>query len=363
MLRRMTVRSLRSTDGLSWVHERPSLRIGWLVCWNLVRRWPLLGWAAALVLAGCAAVGRSAAVRHGLASAATAPILVAGASALVFATALLRRRSRLSRHRHRDWLAPLPNDLALGVRAASLPAAAWSGAALAIVAAAAGAGLPVSVIESLLSASAAGSLLAAAAISIFSALARLSARSRRDSAFARHVPPPSRYTIVRSPRRAWASHPRLLPLGYWAPAQAKFWNRPKVRARSLVLLLLALPLEVTGAVALAAAAVWLLLLHMANLLLGIVRSAFAASSWLAPTTVGLVRFSVALSHRALLAEVASCALLVGMTYAIGGAAALHRALPPAIAWIAAACAVSAAACVLALQTHQVARSVLHRWMQ
>lgn len=340
----------------------PSLRAGWLVCWNVTRRWPVLAWVAALVLAASAALGRLAVVSDALRLAAASPILVAGASAVVFATAVLRRRSRLIRQRHRDWLAPLPSDLSPGTRAASKPALAWTGVALVIVAAAAGARLPASASESLLAATAAGCVLALVAIALFSLGARLTLRSRRKGGPSEFVPPASRYAIVRRPRRAWASHPKIVPLGYWPSAQAKFWNRPKVRARSLVLLLLGLPLEVTGAVALAAAAVWLLMLHMVNLLLGIVRSAFAASWWLAPTPIGLARFSVALSHRALLAEIASCALLVGMTDGIGGAAALERALPPAMAWIGATCAVSAAACVLARRNRQVARSVLHRWM-
>jgi len=119
------------------------------------------------------------------------------------------------------------------------------------------------------------------------------------------VLPPSRYAIVRRPRRTWASDPKLLPLAYWPTAQAKFWDRPKVRARTLILLLFALPLGVTGAVALAAAVVWLIVLHMVNLLLGLIRSAFAASWWLAPTAVGRLRFGAALAHRGLVAEIAS----------------------------------------------------------
>lgn len=341
----------------------PALRSGWFVCCNLVRRWPLLGFGGALVLAAGAGLGLVAEVRGLLASAAAAPILVTAASAVVFGTAALRRRRRLAIQRHRDWLAPLPSDLPLTVRAASVPAVVWSGIALWVIAAAIGARLAASAAAVLLAASAAGCGLAVVAVAIFSGFASRSSRSRSDGGVSRFAPPPSRYAIVRRPRRAWASRPRLLPLGYWAPALAKFWDRPKVRARSLVLLLLALPLEVTGAVALAAAALWLIVLHMVNLLLGVVRAAFAASGWLAPTPLRPLRFSVALSHRALMAEIASCALLVAMAYAVGGVPALARALPPAIGWIGAACAVSAIACGLALRTPSVANSVLHRWMR
>jgi len=351
------------------VRERPSLRTGWLASCNVLRRWPLLWLIAALVLTACAALGHFASMGPGLALAAAEPILVAALSAAAFAIATLRRRKRLATQRPRDWLASLPSDLSLGARAATVPAVIWGGVALVVTAAAIGARLPVSVCGTLLAASAAGCLLASAVLAILSSLATRSSRSRRNGAPSRltlppsqFVLPPSRYAIVRRPRRTWASDPKLLPLAYWPTAQAKFWDRPKVRARTLILLLFALPLGVTGAVALAAAVVWLIVLHMVNLLLGLIRSAFAASWWLAPTAVGRLRFGAALAHRGLVAEIASCALLVGMSYAVGGAPAFHRALPPAVGWIGVACVLSATACLMALRTQSVARSVLHRWM-
>jgi hypothetical protein len=347
-----------------WFAERPSIRVGRLVCRNAVRRWPLLGVSVALALVASAALGHFPSVGHALVSAAAAPVVVAGISAVLFGTATLRRRKRLASHRYRDWLAALPNDLPLAARAAGVPTVVWSGVVLATMAAAAGAKLSASASGALLAASAAGCLSAAAAVAIcVSGGASLSLRLRRAPDRSRYTTPASRYAIIRRPRRAWATNPRLLPLGYWPLAQTKFWDRPKVRARSLALLLVALPLDVTGAVAVAAAAVWLITLHLVNLLLGAMRVAFAASRWLAPTPVGLVRFTVAVSHRALVAEVASCALLIGMIYAIGGAATVQRSIAPAIGWIGTACALSVAACVLALRTRSVARSVLHRWMQ
>ncbi|MGH8219893.1 MAG: hypothetical protein ACREUT_15220 [Steroidobacteraceae bacterium] len=317
-----------------------------------------------LGLIACAALGRIAAVDGALASAAAVPLVVAIVSALLFGMAAQRRQTRLTSARHRDWLAALPNDVSLTARAANVPAMVWAGIALAVVAAMAGAGLPASRIGTLLLASAAGCLIAAGTVAIFAfGGAAVASRSRRAVASSRYVSPPSRYAIVRRPRRAWATHPKLHPLGHWPLAQAKFFDRPTVRARSLVFLLMSLPLGITGPVALAAAAVWLITLHLVNLLLGIVRVAFVASWWLAPTPVGVVRFTAAAAHRVLLAEIAACALLVGMLYAIGGAPALERALPPAIAWIVVVCLLGAAACVLALRTSSVARSVLHRWMR
>ena len=159
------------------------------------------------------------------------------------------------------------------------------------------------------------------------------------------------------------SHAGVSPLGYWPVAQTKFRDRPKIRARSLVLILLGLPLDVPAAVALATAGLWLVTLHLINLLLSVIRVAFAASWWLAPTPIGAIRFAAAVSHRALAGQITTCALLVGSTYAIGGTRVLHVALASVGGWLGAVCLVSAAACILAQRTHSLARSVLHRWMR
>lgn len=353
---------------LPWWSARPSLRVGWLACRNAVRRWPLLAVGLVVALVACAALGRVAAVGEALAIAASAPVIVGIVSALLFGMATVRRRRRLSAARHCEWLAALPDDVALTTRAAGAPAIVWVGIALAVLAAMGSAALSTPLIGTLLLASAVGCLIAAGTVALFTfgaeaAASRVAARSRRGAEPSRYVSPPSRYAIVRRPRRAWATSPKLHPLGYWPLAQAKFFDRPKVKARSLILLLMALPLEVTGPIALAAGAVWLVTLHLLNLLLGVIRVAFAASSWLAPTPVGLVRFMAAVGYRVLLAEIAACALLVAMAYAIGGTVPLGRALPSAIAWIVVVGLLGAAACVAALRTPSVARSVLHRWMR
>jgi hypothetical protein len=120
---------------------------------------------------------------------------------------------------------------------------------------------------------------------------------------------------------------------------------------------------VAEAVVLVAASAWLLTLHLINLLLSVVRVAFSASWWLAPTPVGTIRFTAAMSHRALAGQVATGALLVGAAFAIKGAPALRAGLLFAVGWLGVVCLVSAAACAIALRTKSVARSVLHRWMR
>jgi hypothetical protein len=104
-------------------------------------------------------------------------------------------------------------------------------------------------------------------------------------------------------------------------------------------------------------------LHVINLLGGVVRVAFAASWWLAPTSVGLFRFTAALSHRALAAQLITCALLVCAGDAIAGTPALRTGLVGAGGWLVTVCVVSGVACIVALRTRSIARSALHRWLR
>jgi hypothetical protein len=124
-----------------------------------------------------------------------------------------------------------------------------------------------------------------------------------------------------------------------------------------------MPLDIPGAVALAAAGAWLVTLHLINLVLGVLRVAFAASWWLVPTPVGAMRFAAAVSHRALAGQVYTCALLLGAVYATEGTRGLHSALVPMVAWVSAVCLVCATTCIFAMRTRSVARSVLHQWLR
>jgi hypothetical protein len=343
-----------------WLDERPSLRVAWRVWRNTARRWPLAGAAPLIAAVALAALGRSAAMDRALALAAGAPLAVFAVTAALLAMVVLRRGQRLARARHRDWLAALPNDLSLMARAAGAPLLIWCTAAVVIAAAAATAKLSVRDGAAVMLASVGGCVAALAIATLF--VAGEARRERRIAGRPRHAAP-SRYAIVRRPRCRWATSASLLPLGYWPVAHAKFLDRPKIRARSVALLLLGAPMNVAGAVVLAAAVVWFITLHLFNLLIGIVRVAFAASWWLAPTPVAAVRFAAAVVHRALAAQVAACALLLGMVYAAEGRAAWRAALLRFVVLMSAACLVSAAVCILALRTREVARSGLHRWVR
>jgi hypothetical protein len=348
----------------TWTDQRPSARVCWLGCYNALRRWPLAASAFGLSLVAIGALADFSPVRLGMAAAASHPFAALAIASLLFAMLIYRRRRRLVRDRHRDWLAPLPNDVPLTARAAYAPFVMWGCAVFAVFTACATTRFPLGSAAALVFASAAGFGAAVAAVGLVAALERrVERRTKRARGRSRPVPPPSRYAVVHKPRGRWATRASLAPLGYWPMGQAKFSDRPKMRARSLYLLFLGLPLDVSGAVALAAAAVWLLTMHLVNLLLTVVRVAFAAAWWLAPTPVGAARFTVAVSHRALAGEIATCALLTFMAAGAGGPRAFHTALTSALIWTMAACLVSAAACLMALRSRSVARSVVHRWIR
>jgi hypothetical protein len=322
-----------------------------------MRRWPLAGVTLVVLLAGLGALGRIAVVARALATLARTPLVLLAVTATTLTVVMLRRRRWLARNRQHDWVAALPSDLSLTGRAALAPLPVWVGAVLAITAAVIIARLPLSVLIGLVLACS-GGYLAAIAIVV------LVLRDKAHRAGRLHSRRGSwRSTAGSRARPDWAAKTRLLPLGYWPVRQAKIWDRPKVQARSLLLLLLGLPLGTPGAVALAAATVWLTALHLIMLLLGTIRVAFAASWWLAPTPVGAIRFLAALSHGALARQIATCMLLVIAAYLIAGAPGLHTALASAASWLGVVCSVSAISCLVATRSTSIARSVLHRWMR
>jgi hypothetical protein len=350
----------------AWLRARPSLQVSWLKWRNAARRWPLAALVLLLAFIGLGALGRMEVAKRALAALAGTPLVMFTITAGILTAIILRRRRRLASVRYLDWLAALPCDLSPTAQAAVAPLPIWGAAILIIAVAAIAASLGFWSLISLLAAAASGYLAAIAVVALVSIVAaRRQTRRRSRQVIGRRAyeSPPSHYAVVRRGRSDWATNAGLLPLGYWPVAQTKFWDRPKLRARSLVLVLLALPLDVAGGAALIAASAWLLTLHLINLLLGVIRVAFTASWWLAPTPIGTVRFSVAVSHRALAGQVATCALLVGGAYAIKGAPALRPGLLFAVGWLGAVCLVSATACAIALRTRSVARSVLHRWMR
>jgi hypothetical protein len=358
------MQSSASPAGASkWLCARPSLRAGWLQARNAWRRWPLAGAAVVLCLVGLGLAGRISIVKRALEAMSDGPLLVVALTAAVSGAITLRRRRRLASSRHRDWLASLPSDLSLTTRAAFAALPIWCGLVFVAFTASMAAGLPLSVPGVLALAILAGHLVAVPIVMLMVGGAAQRERRRLRAGRRSYQPPQSRFARVRRVRSRWATHAQLLPLGYWPVARTRLLNRPKKRARGLAFLLIGMPLDIPGAVALAAAGAWLVTFHLINLVLGVIRVAFAASWWLAPTPVGAVRFAAAVSHRALAGEIYTCTLLVAAVYAIKGTRGLDAAILPMVAWVGAVCLVCATTCIFAMQTRSVARSALHQWLR
>ena len=335
----------------------PTVRATRLISGNALRRRLRAAAAAAALLPAAALLARLTPLGRAVTTAVGAPVAVLVLTGIVLATLILRRRRRLAAGLHRYWLGALPRDLPLTLRAAGGPVAGWCAVAALAVAAAAGAQVPTGVLARGALSSAAGVAAAVVLVALLSSDA--CARWHRTRGKGRALR--SRYAEVRRVRPHWATRPSVWPLGFWPLAMSRFSDRPTVRARSLLPVLLALPLDVTGTVALALVAVWLVSLHLVNLLLSVVRVAFSASWWLAPTPLTPMRFAIAVAHRALAGQIASCALLVAIARVTAGPHAFRSAVGLSCLWIVSACLLSAVACSAALRNRSMARSMRQRW--
>jgi hypothetical protein len=112
---------------------------------------------------------------------------------------------------------------------------------------------------------------------------------------------------------------------------------------------------------LAGALVWLLILHLINLMRALVHTACEASWWLAPTPLAPPRFALALCHRALLAQSAVWVLLIGLAYVIAGSAAARTSALIGALGLAVASGLGITLSVLALRGGSKAESMVYRW--
>ncbi len=334
----------------AWLAKRPSYRAAWLQGRNALRRsrapWfgaiPVLG--ALALLADSSVAGQFAAVL------AEHPSALYVFGVLILAAATLQRKHRLRDVLARSWLAPLPIRVSRMERVAVAMVPLLGALELLLAASIVAGRLPARVSLELLL------VLAGGGVTGFAAGWLLP--QRRSTAVRE-----SHYAAVRRARDRWATHPRLLPLGYWAAGQARSWTRPRLTAPWAALVLLALPMGISGAAALAVAGAALVVRHLAVLLLGIVRVAFAAAWWLAPTPIAPLGFMVSVAYLALLKQVAIAALLLCGALALGGAPMLGIGLKMAMIWMLACGAVSALACACALAPGTTASSALHRWLR
>ncbi len=336
--------------------RRPSIAVAWLLWRNLWRRWPraAAGFTAAFLALGL--LGRIRVIEYFVAVSALSPRFVGTLSAMLAAILALRRGGRLIRHRHRDWLAALPRNLPIALRSNVGPLVVLLlAAALLLVLSLAGQ-WPAWIALRVMSSIAAGIALGAALGAAF-----MIAHARPGSADApRAYPQPrSYYSSVRTARGA-PGRATLLPLGALPVAEARFRDRPRIRARSLILLLLAVPMGVSGGTVLAAAAAWLIVLHLVNLTWAMLRTAFSAARWLAPTALGPLRFTWALTHRVLGAQVLGAALLLVIAAVTRAAADLPLAGIIVSGWLAGVLVLAAAGALLALRSGASAASMLQR---
>ena len=141
------------------------------------------------------------------------------------------------------------------------------------------------------------------------------------------------YAIVRRARASWASAPSLSPLANWPAAQGRIFSQPKKTAPLLLLVMMAVPMGSPGQLALAVAGVCMALFSVLTLSVAVVRVAFDAARWLAPTTVGKWRFAAALSWRAVVIQTLILAALIFLTGTLNPSRALAVAVPLAALYL------------------------------
>lgn len=343
-------RALRAT-------RRPSVVVAWLQGRNLWRRWPRAAAVFTLAFLALGLLGRIRAVEYLMALSALSPRFVVTLSAMLAAILTLRRGGRLVNNRHRDWLAALPRNLPIALRASVGPLAVLLFAAALLAVLAVAGQWPAWIALKLIGSIAAGSALGAG---FGAAFMIANARPGGHGGHRAYVQPRSQYASVR-PAHGAQGRATLLPLGAWPVAEARFRDRPAIRARSLILLLLAVPMGVSGGTVLAAAAAWLILLHLINLTRAMLHTAFSAARWLAPTAPGPARFAWALTHRVLGAQVLAAALLLAIAAVTRAASDLRLAGLIVTGWFAVVMVLAAAGSLLALRSAASAASILQRW--
>jgi hypothetical protein len=286
------------------LRSRPFLLTGALRWGNLQRRHRFaLPLSLTALLAAAGLLTRPVA-GHALEMVAENPLapFISLASLCAFLTA--RRKGHLQRSLVDSWLAPLAAPPSLLARAflAPLLQLLLLGAGIAI-AFATGSLSPTAAIT--LWALVGGAYVAGSAVGWSSRLAKSAAA------------PDFHYVSVRKARSSWSQAPRLEPLSFWAVGQARVYAKPKVAATAMLLVLLGIPMGTRGETAMAiAAGVWVLL-YVGALLLAVVRTAFLAARWLAPTTLGYFRLARAVGYRVVLVQIWIWAWIVFLTYAAG----------------------------------------------
>jgi hypothetical protein len=303
----------------SWLRSRPFLLASALRGWNIHQQHKLLLPGCVVLLLVVGVLLTQPVVGHALEAVAHYPLAPFASLAAACAISSARRMSRIHASLVDSWLAPL-------AARASVLSRALLGPLLQLTFLAAAIAIPL--LTGSLSRGAATVLwlIVGAALLVGSVLGWLLVSRHKGHAAA----PAFHYVEIRKPRADWARAPSLLPLSYWAVGEAKVFSKPKVVARAMLVVLMSMPMGVPGQQALAIATGAWILIYVGSLILAMLLVAFAAARWLAPTTLGYLRFTVGVGYRAVLAQLWTWSWVLFLIYAAGVHAALRIGLPLAV---------------------------------
>jgi len=276
------------------------------------------------------------------------PVITFALSAGLFGLSAVRRQARIQADAVSSWLSALPATSSSLLRLASRTAAQFLAAAVFV-------GLAAAVGR--MTAPAASRLVLITAIGTVAGTLgglRLVGRSATGS-------PGWHYAGVRRARRNWASAPSLAPLSYWPLAKGRFFGRPKMTSRVVLLVLLSIPAglhDVPGQVAIAVAAGCMTLVTLLALSAAAVATAGQAARWLAPTPIRSWTFVSAFVWRVALKQAAVLTVVILLACAVGYSQVLRTGVKAAVAFLAASCFTAAAACLWA--AHQTGLGAARR---
>ena len=265
------------------------------------------------------------------------PVLTFAISAGLFGLSAVRRQARIQADAAGSWLSALPVAsspllrLLLGTAAQWLAAVVFVGLALAV-------GRVTATAASLLA-------LVTAIGTVAGTLAGL-----RLTGGAAAASRGWQYASVRRARPRWATAPSLAPLSYWPLAQGRFFSRPKMTSRVVLLALLSIPAgryDPPGQVAIAVAAGCITLVTLLSLSAAAIAAAGEAARWLSPTTIRLGTFVSAFVWRVAMKQAAVLAVVIFLACAVDYSQAIRIGVKAGVAFLVASCLASSAACLWA----------------
>jgi hypothetical protein len=332
-----------------WLVRRPTLLVACLGWINTLRRSRFLLPLSAVLLGAAIWVMSRPAFAGVVEVCARYPLVIVALSALHSATSAVRRKPRFDADRSRSWLTPLPHGLSARAQLVLAPVVQLIVIALILLICWAVSAVRTTSVETVLLAAVAGY-----AIGGLAGWAILRASQPKNDDW--------RYAFVRRVRAQWATKPKLQPLSYWAVAQGRVFFNPRTVAPALVPALCAIPMGKIGLAFLAFVGTWLLGLYLLSLLAAIVRAAFPAAWWLAPTSITFSRFTLYLIYRAVAMQAIVWCVVLFFIAALERPQLLRSLYVNSGVWMVIVIAVATASCALAMSSSSLAGSRPHRWL-